>query len=62
MEGSLLQQVNAPVVWNRPLSGDYWLIEVEAPTIARPLTPGQFVNIGFPGSPPTCVVRSACIA
>ncbi|MCW5702865.1 MAG: hypothetical protein KIT82_09805, partial [Bradyrhizobium sp.] len=48
----MLQQVNAPVVWNRPLTGDYWLIEVEAPTIAGPLAPGQFVNIRIPGLTP----------
>lgn len=40
-----MDQVLAPVVFNRPLSGDYWLIEVEAPTIGRDFAPGQFVNI-----------------
>ncbi len=35
----------APVTHNRPLTGDYWLLEVEAPAIADALTPGQFVNI-----------------
>lgn len=48
----MLQQVNASVIWNRPLSGEYWLIELEAPTIAGPLTPGQFVNIRIPGLAP----------
>ena len=48
----MLQQVNAPVTWNRPLTGDYWLIEVEAPTIAGALAPGQFVNIRIPGLAP----------
>ena len=52
MEAVLLQQVNAPVIWNRPLTGDYWLIEVEAPTIAGVLAPGQFVNIRIPGLAP----------
>jgi len=40
-----MHQLTAPVVFNRPLTGDYWLIEVEAPEIARALAPGQFVNI-----------------
>lgn len=39
------EQVLAPVVFNRHLTGDYWLIEVEAPGIAGRLAPGQFVNI-----------------
>jgi hypothetical protein len=29
-----LQQLNAPVVANAHLTGDYWLIELEAPSIA----------------------------
>lgn len=42
--------MNAPVVFNEHLTGDYWLIEVEAPAIARDLRPGQFVNIRIAGS------------
>src|SRR5690242_2419832 len=42
--------VMAPVVFNRHLTGEYWLIDVEAPDIARRLTPGQFVNIRIEGS------------
>jgi dihydroorotate dehydrogenase electron transfer subunit len=45
-----LQHVHAPVVFNRPLTGDYWLIELEAPAIGRSLRPGQFVNIRIDGS------------
>jgi dihydroorotate dehydrogenase electron transfer subunit len=45
-----LEQVNAPVVFNEPLTGDYWLIEVEAPMIARDFRPGQFVNIRIENS------------
>lgn len=45
-----MEQVSAPVVFNRPLTGDYWLIEVEAPTIASALRPGQFVNIRIENS------------
>jgi dihydroorotate dehydrogenase electron transfer subunit len=52
LEGALFQQVSAPVTVNRPLTGDYWLIELEAPTIAEALTPGQFVNIRIPGLSP----------
>jgi dihydroorotate dehydrogenase electron transfer subunit len=48
----LLQQVNALVTINRPLTGDYWLIELEAPSIAGLLSPGQFVNIRIPGLVP----------
>jgi len=48
----MFQQIAAPVVSNRPLTGDYWLIDMEAPTIAGPLTPGQFVNIRVPGLSP----------
>ncbi|HWM82066.1 MAG TPA: dihydroorotate dehydrogenase electron transfer subunit [Pseudolabrys sp.] len=48
----MFQQIAAPVVFNRPLTGDYWLIEVEAPAIAGPLVPGQFVNIRIPGLDP----------
>src|ERR1700704_1395252 len=40
----------APVVANQHLTGDYWLIEIEAPSIARGLRPGQFVNIRIEGS------------
>jgi len=40
----------APVVSNRPLTGDYWLIDMEAPLIAGALTPGQFVNIRIENS------------
>lgn len=45
-----MEQVLAPVVFNRHLTGDYWLIEVEAPSIAGSLLPGQFVNIRIEGS------------
>jgi dihydroorotate dehydrogenase electron transfer subunit len=44
------EQVLAPVVFNKHLTGDYWLLEVEAPGIAGRLTPGQFVNIRIEGS------------
>ena len=40
-----MHQLLAPVTRNRPMTGDYWLLEVEAPEIAGALTPGQFVNI-----------------
>ena len=40
----------APVTYNRPLTGDYWLLEVEAPEIAGTLAPGQFVNIRVAGT------------
>src|SRR5215813_14761773 len=46
----MLQQILAPVTANSPLTGDYWLIEVEAPSIAQNLQPGQFVNIRVAGS------------
>lgn len=46
----MFKQVKAPVVFNRHLTGEYWLIEVEAPSIAGALTPGQFVNIRIEGS------------
>jgi len=45
-----VHQLLAPVTRNRPLTGDYWLLEVEAPQIAGPLQPGQFVNIRIEGS------------
>jgi len=44
------EQILASVVFNEHLTGDYWLIEVEAPTIAGRLSPGQFVNIRIDGS------------
>ena len=31
------------------MTGDYWLLEVEAPEIAGALAPGQFVNIRVSG-------------
>lgn len=40
-----MHQLFAPVVFNHHVTGDYWLLEVEAPQIAGPLVPGQFVNI-----------------
>lgn len=40
----------APVVSNRHLTGDYWLLDVEAPEIASGLSPGQFVNIRIENS------------
>ena len=45
-----MEQVNAPVVSNTHLTGEYWLLEVEAPSIAAALEPGQFVNIRIEGS------------
>src|SRR5215472_13875199 len=45
----MLQQVMAPVVSNSPLTGDYWLLDVDAPAIAGGLRPGQFVNIRIEG-------------
>lgn len=45
-----MEQILAPVVFNRHLTGDYWLLEVEAPTVAGALKPGQFVNIRIEGS------------
>lgn len=41
----MLEQIRAPVTWNEPITGDYWLLEVHAPTIATRVQPGQFVNI-----------------
>jgi dihydroorotate dehydrogenase electron transfer subunit len=48
--GTHFEQLLAPVVFNRHLTGDYWLLEVEAPGIAGRLAPGQFVNIRIEGS------------
>jgi len=45
----MLQQIMAPVVSNSPLTGDYWLLDIEAPTITGGLQPGQFVNIRIEG-------------
>jgi dihydroorotate dehydrogenase electron transfer subunit len=45
----MLQQVLAPVVSNRHLTGDYWLLDLDVPSIAGPLVPGQFVNIRIEG-------------
>lgn len=45
-----MYQLKASVVFNRPLTGDYWLLEIEAPEIARPLAAGQFVNIRIDNS------------
>jgi hypothetical protein len=45
----MLKQIMAPVVSNSPLTGDYWLLDVDAPTIAGDLRPGQFVNIRIEG-------------
>ncbi|WP_397475990.1 dihydroorotate dehydrogenase electron transfer subunit [Pusillimonas sp.] len=45
-----MEQILAPVVFNRHLTGDYWLIEIEAPDIAAALEPGQFVNIRIQNS------------
>ncbi|MAK56681.1 MAG: hypothetical protein CML17_12705 [Pusillimonas sp.] len=45
-----MEQILAPVVFNRHLTGDYWLIELEAPTIASTLKPGQFVNFRIENS------------
>ena len=46
-----MEQVFAPVVFNRHLTGDYWLIELDAPGVAGGLLPGQFVNVRIAGSP-----------
>ncbi|MCB5363006.1 dihydroorotate dehydrogenase electron transfer subunit [Pusillimonas sp. CC-YST705] len=40
-----MEQLTAPIVFNRHLTGDYWLLEVECPSMASALKPGQFVNI-----------------
>lgn len=40
-----MEQLDATVVSNAHLTGEYWLLEVEAPSIAAALEPGQFVNI-----------------
>lgn len=45
-----MEQTLAPVVFNKHLTGDYWLLEVEAPEMAAALKPGQFVNIRIEGS------------
>jgi dihydroorotate dehydrogenase electron transfer subunit len=45
-----VEQVLAPVVFNRHLTGDYWLIEVDAPGVAGKLLPGQFVNVRIASS------------
>lgn len=44
-----MKQLKAPVISNAHLTGEYWLIEVDAPEIAVPLAPGQFVNIRCSG-------------
>ena len=44
-QGPAVHQEFAPVVFNRHITGDYWLLELEAPHIAGSLSPGQFVNI-----------------
>lgn len=46
----MFHQIAAPVVFNEHLTGEYWLMEVEAPAIAGELAPGQFVNIRIEGS------------
>lgn len=45
-----MHQLQASVVFNRVLTGDYWLLEIEAPEIAGELVPGQFVNIRIENS------------
>jgi dihydroorotate dehydrogenase electron transfer subunit len=45
----MLHQLLAPVVSNHALTGDYWLLDVDAPAIVRDFTPGQFVNIRIEG-------------
>ena len=40
-----MHQILAPILKNRPLTGDYWLLELEAREMASTLVPGQFVNI-----------------
>ena len=49
-KGFAVYQLRAPVIFNRHLTGDYWLLDIEAPQIAAELTPGQFVNIRIDGS------------
>ena len=46
-------QQEALVTANHPLTGDYWLIEIDSPEIAGSLRPGQFVNIRVSGGPST---------
>jgi dihydroorotate dehydrogenase electron transfer subunit len=41
----MLEQIKASVTLNEALTGDYWLLEVHAPSMAGALQPGQFVNI-----------------
>lgn len=50
MEVPMVEQIKGRVTLNGPLTGDYWLLEIEAPAIARRLQPGQFVNIRVDGS------------
>lgn len=45
-----MRQILAPVVSNRHLTGDYWLLDIEAPEIAAGLSPGQFVNMRIENS------------
>ena len=40
-----MEQVRAPVISNDHLTGDYWLLDIEAPSIVADFRPGQFVNI-----------------
>lgn len=40
-----MKQLYAPVVRNEHLTGDYWLLEIDAPSIIETFSPGQFVNI-----------------
>lgn len=44
-----MEQINASVLSNEPLTGEYWLLEVDAPSISAALEPGQFVNIRVNG-------------
>ena len=48
----MLHHVHARVTVNVPLTGDYWLLELDAPMIAGPLQPGQFVAIRLDGLAP----------
>lgn len=45
----IMEQINASVVSNEPLTGEYWLLQVDAPSISAALEPGQFVNIRVSG-------------
>jgi dihydroorotate dehydrogenase electron transfer subunit len=43
--GVAVRQVFGEVVSNQPLTGEYWLLEIDAPVVAKDLRAGQFINI-----------------